>query len=81
MTVRAAKPICVIQMKTAMEKDIVTANIVFAYPTTTFYRIAHIMDVSNTNIFIFLITFQVFSLAKVANNLLYILYYFLFLSY
>ena len=63
-------PICAIQMKTAMEMDIATANIVFACPTTTFFRIAHIMDVSNTNIFISFITFQVFSLAKVANDLL-----------
>ena len=63
-------PICAIQMKTAMEMDIAMANIVFACPTTTFFRIAHIMDVSNTNIFIFFITFQASSLAKIANNLI-----------
>ena len=64
------EPICAIQMKTAMEMDIVMVSVVFAYPTTTFYRIAHIMDVSNPNIFIFMVKFQLFSLAKVANNLI-----------
>ena len=52
MTVGAVNPICAIQMKTAVEMDIVKQEIVFAYPTTTFYRIAHILDVSTTfNIF------------------------------
>ena len=51
-------------MKTAMEMDTATANIVFAYPTTTFYRIAHIMDVSNTNIFIFLIYISIIFIGK-----------------
>ena len=65
-------------MKIAMEMDIAAADIVFAYPTTIFYRTVHIMDVSNTNIFIFLLTFQVFSLEKAAKNKI---HYFLILSY
>ena len=71
-------PVCAIQMKIAMEMDIAMVNIVFAHPTTTFYRTAHIMDVCNTNIFIFLLTFQVFSLEKAAKNKI---HYFLILSY
>ena len=35
VTVRAAKPICAVQMKTAVKMDIAAKNIVFAYPTTT----------------------------------------------
>ena len=67
--------ICAIQMKTAMEMDFAKANIVFACPTMVLFTIAHIMDVTNTNIF----KFHVFSL--VANDLIYILYYFLIPSY
>ena len=57
-------PICAIQMKIAMEMDIATTNIVFAYPTTTFYKIAHIMDVRNNDIFMFLIYISIIFIGR-----------------
>ena len=46
VTVGAVNPICAIQMKTVMGMDFAKVNIVLACPTTTYFRIAHIMDVS-----------------------------------